>query len=584
MRRMALGLAMLLLGGADPARAASPPATEGQHGMVVTSQRLASEAGVAILRQGGNAVDAAVAVGYAEAVVNPCCGNIGGGGFMVLHRADGSEIFLNFREMAPAAASETMYLDAAGDPVKGASLYGWKAAGVPGTVLGLETALKQYGSLPRAVVMAPAIKLARDGFVLTRPDTDILDAGAPGFRRDPVAAKIFLRPDGSPLQPGDRLIQADLAKTLEAIAKSGPDAFYQGAVPKAVEAASTAQGGLLTAADFAQYRITQGPPLSCSYRGYVFVSAPPPSSGGVTLCEILNILEGYDLKALGFHSAAAIHVMAEAMRHAYLDRNTYLGDPAFVHNPLDRLLSKDYAAAIRAQIAPDKAGVSKELQPGVAPHEKPETTHYSILDKAGNAASVTYTVNGIFGAMVMAPGTGFFLNDEMDDFTVKPGAANMYGLVQDKANAIAPGKRPLSSMAPTIVTKDGKVFLVLGSPGGSRIITITLETALNIIDYGMAPQEAVDAPRFHHQWLPDAIGYEPFGISPDTLKLLGGMGYKMVEQSPWGGAELIEIGPEKSASGAESSGNDAARSGAVRPGWVYGATDDRRPAGAALAE
>jgi gamma-glutamyltranspeptidase / glutathione hydrolase len=584
MRRIVITLAVLLLGATGMAEAASHPATEGQHGMVASSQRLASEVGVAILRQGGNAVDAAVAVGYAEAVVNPCCGNIGGGGFMLLHLADGRDVFLNFRETAPAAASETMYLDAAGDPIKGASLYGWKAAGIPGTVLGMETALKQYGSLPRAVVMAPAIKLARDGFVLTRPDTDILDAGAEGFRRDPVAARIFLRPDGSPLQPGDRLVQQDLANTLEAIAKFGPDAFYQGAVPKAVEAASAVHGGLLTAADFAKYTVTQAAPLSCTYRGYVFLSAPPPSSGGVTLCEILNILEGYDLKALGFHSAAAIHVMVEAMRHAYLDRNTYLGDPAFVQNPLDRLLSKDYAAAIRAQIAPDKAGVSKELQPGVAPHEKPETTHYSILDKAGNAASVTYTVNGIFGAMVMAPGTGFFLNDEMDDFTVRPGAANMYGLVQGKANAIAPGKRPLSSMAPTIVTKDGKVFLVLGSPGGSRIITITLEAALNVIDYGMAPQEAIDAPRLHHQWLPDAVGYEPFGISPDTLKLLDGMGYKMAEQSPWGGAELIEIGPAQSAAGAASSGNDAARSGTVRPGWVYGASDDRRPAGAALAE
>ncbi|MGB8843034.1 MAG: gamma-glutamyltransferase [Aliidongia sp.] len=584
MRRIAIVLGSLLLGAAGSALAASHPAIEGQRGMVVASQHLASEIGAEILRQGGNAVDAAVAVGYAEAVVDPCCGNIGGGGFMVLHLADGRDIFVDFRETAPGGASETMYLDADGNPVKGASLYGYKAAGVPGTVLGLDRALAAYGTLPRAKVMAPAIKLARDGFVLTRPDTDILDFGAGKFRRDPVVAGIFLRPDGSNLQPGDRLVQKDLAQTLEAVAKAGPDAFYQGAIPKAVETASTAHGGLLTAADFAGYKIAEDKPLQCGYRGYVFVSPPPPSSGGVTLCEILNILEGYDMKALGFHSAESVHVMAEAMRRAYFDRNTYLGDPAFVKNPLDRLMSKDYAAAIRAEIQPGKAGVSTAVQAMIEPREKPETTHYSVIDKEGNAAAVTYTINGLFGAGVMAPGTGFLLNNEMDDFTVKPGTPNMFGLVQGRTNAIAPGKRPLSSMAPTIVTKDGHVFLVLGSPGGSRIITITLETALNIIDYGMAPQEAVDAPRLHHQWLPDSIGYEPFALSPDTVKLLGGMGYKMVEQNNWGGAELIEIGPERGSAGAESSGNDEARSGAVRPGWVYGANDDRRPAGAAVAE
>ena len=584
MERCAGILIGLLLAANCGAEAAAPLATEGQKGMVVSAQRLASEAGIEMLHRGGNAVDAAVAVGYAEAVVNPCCGNIGGGGFMVLHLANGLDSFVNFRETAPSGASETMYLDAEGKPVKGASLYGWKAAGVPGTVLGLDTALKEYGSLPRAVVMAPAIKLAREGFVLTRGDADILNVVTARLRQDPLLSRIFLRPDGSPLQPGDRLVQADLAKTLAAIAKAGPDAFYQGAVPKAVEAASNAGGGVLKSADFAAYKVTESAPLHCSYRGYDFLSAPPPSYGGVTLCEILNILEGYDLKALGFHSAAATHVMVEAMRHAYLDRNTELGDPAFVKNPLDRLLSKDYAAAIRAQIPSDKAGVSAELPPGMAPHEKPETTHYSVLDRHGNAVSVTYTVNGIFGALVMAPGTGFFLNDEMDDFTTASNTANLSGLIQGKANAIAPGKRPLSSMAPTIVTKDGKVFLVLGSPGASRIITITLETALDIIDYGMKPQQAVDAPRFHHQYLPDAVGYEPYAFSPDTLNLLQGMGYKMVEQGDWGGTELIEIGPERKAEGPESSGNDAARSGAVLPGWVYGANDSRRPAGAALGE
>jgi gamma-glutamyltranspeptidase/glutathione hydrolase len=571
----------LALGSAE---AASPLAVEAQHGMVVTSQHLASEIGAEILKQGGNAIDAAVAVGYAEAVVNPCCGNIGGGGFMVLHLADGRDTFINFREMAPAAASEKMYLDAEGSPVTGASRYGYKAVAVPGTVMGLDTALKKYGTLPRTTVMAGAIKLARDGFVLGRGDTDILDYLSKRFHSDPVVAQIFLRSDGSNLQPGDRLIQTNLANTLDAIAKNGPEAFYQGAVPQAVEAASKANGGILTAADFAHYKITETPPLTCAYRGYAFISAPPPSSGGTTLCEILNVLEGYDMKALGFHSAEAIHDMVEAMRHAFFDRNTYLGDPDFVKNPLDRLLSKQYAAAIRAKILPDKATPSKDIRPGAEPHEKTETTHYSIVDQAGNAASVTYTINGLFGAVVMAPGTGFFLNDEMDDFTVKPGVPNMFGLVQDQANLIAPGKRPLSSMAPTLVTKDGKIFLVLGSPGGSRIITITLEAALNVIDYGMEPQQAVDAPRIHHQWLPDEVFVEPYGVSPDTLKLLQTMGYKVTEQTSWGAAELIAIGPAAGGTGPASSGNDAALSGKIKPGYIYGAHDDRRPAGAAVGE
>jgi len=574
------GLLLLLASGAE---AASRPAVESQHGMVVSSQHLASEVGVEILKAGGNAIDAAVAVGYAEAVVNPCCGNIGGGGFMVLHLADGRDSFINFREMAPAAASADMYLDAQGNVVKGASLWGYLAAGVPGTVLGLETALREYGTLPRAKVMAPAIRLARDGFVLTRGDTDILDQRADRFRADPALAAIFLRHDGTALQPGDKLVQQDLANTLQAISRHGPDAFYKGKLPAEIESQSKTHGGILTAADFAAYKVTEAAPLGCDYRGFHFLSAPPPSSGGVTLCETLNILEGYDLKGMGFHSAQAVHVMVEAMRQAYLDRNSYLGDPAFVANPTQRLLSKDYAAQIRATIPADRATASKELTPGVAPHEKMETTHYSVVDQAGNAASVTYTINGLFGALVIAGHTGFFLNDEMDDFTTKPGVPNLFGLVQGAANAIAPGKRPLSSMAPTLVTRDGRIFLVLGSPGGSRIITITLETALNIIDYGMEPQEAVDAPRLHHQWLPDEVDLEPWSVSPDSAKLLTGMGYKLVQQTPWGAAELIAIGPDRPVgSGPASSGNDASVGGKMRPGLRYGANDDRRPAGAAV--
>ncbi|CQJ58561.1 gamma-glutamyltranspeptidase [Yersinia intermedia] len=576
-------LAVLALLVSGTLHAASTPAVEAKHGMVVTSQYLASQVGTDILKMGGNAVDAAVAVGYAQAVVNPCCGNIGGGGFMTIHLADGTDTFINFRETAPAAASADMYLDKEGKVTKDASLYGYLAAGVPGTVLGMDSAQKKYGKLTRQQVMAPAIKLAREGFVLTRADTDILDTTVKRFRQDPESARIFLRKDGEALQPGDRLVQADLAETLGAISEQGPDAFYQGKIPQAVEAAAKKGGGILTAADFANYKITETAPITCSYRGYKFVSSPPPSSGGVTLCETLNVLEGYDLKSMGFNSAAYIHTLTEAMRHAYMDRNTFLGDPEFVKNPIDRLLSKSYAADIRKQIIANKATPSVEVQPGMQPHEKPETTHYSIVDNEGNAVSTTYTVNGRFGAVVIAPGTGFFLNDEMDDFTVKVGEQNLYGLVQGATNSIAPGKRPLSSMSPTLVTKDGKTFMVLGSPGGSRIITITLQTALNVIDHGMAPQEVVDAPRIHHQWLPDEVYYEQRGVSADSLNLLKTMGYKMVEQNPWGAAELILVG----LAGVEgvspaNSGNDSAVSGKVREGYLYGANDVRRPAGAAI--
>jgi gamma-glutamyltranspeptidase/glutathione hydrolase len=310
------------------------------------------------------------------------------------------------------------------------------------------------------------------------------------------------------------------------------------------------------------------------------VSAPPPSSGGITLCETLQILSGYDLKSLGFHSAAGIHYTVEALRHAFMDRNTYLGDPAFVKNPVERLLSPAYAAAIRTHIETERATPSKGVLPGIEPHESTQTTHYSVVDREGNAVSVTYTINGLFGAGVMAPGTGFMLNNEMDDFTVKQGVPNMFGLVQDKANEIEPGKRPLSSMTPTLVTKDGHVVMVLGSPGGSRIATIVLQVLTNVIDYGMAPQEAVDAPRIHHQWLPDAVFAEPNALSPDTRRLLEASGYRVIDQSPWGAAELIEI-PQGSDSGPASSGNDAAL-GKLRPGLVYGAHDDRRPAGSAV--
>jgi len=569
------------------AQAASLPAVEASRGMVVSAQHLASDVGVEILKAGGNAVDAAVAVGYAQAVTNPCCGNIGGGGFMLIHLAQGGrDIFLNFRETAPAAATPDMYLDAGGRPVPGASLHGWRAVAVPGTVLGLDTALRRYGSLPRATVMAPAIRLAREGFILGRGDTDIIDVMAARLKQDPEAARNFFRPDGSPLRPGDRLVQPQLARTLEAIARGGSDAFYKSdskaGIAARIDAAMRANGGLITARDLASYTVTESAPLYCDYRGYRIASAPPPSSGGITLCEILNILSGYDLSALGFHSAASVHYLVEAMRHAYVDRNSELGDPAFVHNPVARLLDPGYAAGIRNQIDPERASSSQLVKPGAWPHEKPETTHYSIADAAGNAVSVTYTINGFFGAGVSVPGTGFFLNNEMDDFTVKAGVPNMSALVQGDANAIAPGKRPLSSMAPTLVMKDGRVFMVLGSPGASRIITITLQVLLNVIDYGMEPQEAVDAPRIHHQWLPDVIFTEPRALSPDTVQLLQARGYQLREQPPWGAAELILIPQAASVNDARGTApQDARVGGRLRPGLIYGANDARRQAGSA---
>jgi gamma-glutamyltranspeptidase/glutathione hydrolase len=560
-----------------PVRAAAPLELESSDGMVVTAQHAASEVGAAILRQGGNAVDAAVAVGYALAVTHPCCGNLGGGGFMTIHLADGRNTFVNFREKAPLAARADMYLDAHGNVVGDKSLVGYLAAGVPGTVMGLETAREKFGTLPRATLIAPSIRLAEEGFILTRGDVDILMDATKAFRAQPNVAAIFLK-NGEPYAPGDRLIQKNLAATLRAISAGGTDAFYHGAIAAAVSVASQAHGGLLTREDFAAYTVTESAPVTCPYRGYTVMSAPPPSSGGVTLCEMLQVLEGYPLEKMGFHSSASLHVMAEAMRHAYRDRNTYLGDPAFVDNPVERLLSARNAESIRVQILPNRATPSSALKGEAASNEHATTTHYSIVDHLGNVVSVTYTINDDFGAKVIAGNTGFFLNNEMDDFTAKPGFANYYGLVQGKANAIAPGKRPLSSMTPTIVLKDGKPILVVGAPGGSRIITTVLEVIVNVLDYGMTLQEAVDAPRIHHQWFPDTLAGEPFALSADTVKALTGMGYQVVALPPWGAgnaAESIGIAPIDAAS--------AKALGFVRPGRLYGANDSRAPAGSAAA-
>jgi gamma-glutamyltranspeptidase / glutathione hydrolase len=560
-----------------PARAAAAAALESDRGMVVSAQHLASDVGAAILRRGGNAVDAAVAVGYALAVTHPCCGNLGGGGFMTIHLADGRNTFINFREKAPLAARADMFLDDKGNPVSDRSLNGYLAAGVPGTVMGLETARREYGTLPRSTLMAASIRLATDGFILTRGDVDVLDAATAEFRAEPNVAAIFLN-RGMPFKVGERLVQKNLAATLRAVSRGGTEAFYRGPIAEAVAAASRAHGGLLTPQDFAAYTVTESTPISCTYRGYTVLSAPPPSSGGVILCEMLQVLDGFSLKALGYRSPESVHLMTEAMRHAYRDRNTYLGDPAFVDNPIERLLSSHHTEEIRAQIQPQRATPSSTLGTEPAAEEKATTTHYSIVDSHGNAVSVTYTINDDFGAKVIAGDTGFLLNDEMDDFAAKPGASNLFGLVQGNVNAIAPGKRPLSSMTPTLILKDGKPVLVVGSPGGSRIITTVLEIIVNVIDHGMTLQDAVDAPRIHHQWLPDTLATEPQALSPETVKSLTQMGYDVVPLEPWGtgnAAEVIGIAPAAAA--------EAAKLGFPHPGLFYGARDSRAPAGSAAA-
>ena len=565
---VALALALAVTGGAPGARAASVAPVAAEHGMVVTAQHLATQVGVDVLRQGGNAIDAAVAVGYALAVVYPAAGNLGGGGFMTIQLADGRKTFLDFREKAPLAATAGMYLDAAGNVIAGATTTGHLAVAVPGTVSGLETARARYGTMQRAALMAPAIRFAEQGFVLEQGDADMFATATRAFRADPATAAIFLH-GGQPFVAGDRLVQHDLAASLKRISEAGAAGFYTGPVGRAIVASSRAGKGILAQADLDQYRTRELAPIECDYRGFHIVSAPPPSSGGVIVCEILGILEGYPLKDWGFRSARAVHVQIEAMRRAYVDRNSTLGDPDFVTNPTARLLDKAYAATIRAGIDPARATAPQGAIQN-EPHEGGNTTHYSIVDDKGNAVSVTYTLNDWFGAKLTAASTGILLNNEMDDFTAKLGVPNLYGLVQGAPNAIAPGKRPLSSMSPTIVSKNGKPVLIVGTPGGSRIITTVVHTILNLVDYGMDVQEAVDAPRFHQQAVPDATSLEPFAISPDTRSILEAMGHAFAPAHPANHVEAILIGAPKL--GGKPVGRNR----------FYGANDPRRNTGLAL--
>ncbi|MFZ0290172.1 MAG: gamma-glutamyltransferase [Candidatus Sulfotelmatobacter sp.] len=534
-----------------------------QHGIVVSVHELASRAGVEIMQAGGNAVDAAVATGFALAVVHPAAGNIGGGGFMLVRMADGKTHFLDYREKAPAAAKADMYLDAQGNVIENASAIGYKAIGVPGSVAGMVYAEQEFGKLTLKQVMAPAIRLAREGYPLSWGEArDLHDKYLTQFAE---SRRIFQR-DGNYYQPGEIFRQPDLARTLERIAAK-PDDFYHGRLAGELAAVMQKGGSLITADDLAHYEVKEREPIRGTYRGYEVISAPPPSSGGTVLIESLNILEGYDLGKLESRSAQSIHFTTEAFRRAFFDRAEFLGDPDFAKIPVAQLIDKKYGAAWRDSIDDAHATASKDLKrpsifseleqyaaahpQALGIHESPHTTHYSVVDAAGNAVAVTTTINDWFGSRVTADGLGFLMNDEMDDFSSKPGVPNSDGLIQGAANAVGPGKRPLSSMTPTIVVHDGKTFLVLGSPGSSKIITTVANVLMGVVDYGMNIQEAVDAPRFHNQWLPDVLNVEQW-FSPDTVSVLQKMGYNVEfglydggDVSPyWSDAECIAIDPK----------------------------------------
>lgn len=515
-------------------------------GMVASQEATATRVGVDILKRGGNAVDAAVAVGFALAVTLPRAGNIGGGGFMLVHLAERNEtIAIDYRETAPAAATPTMFLGPDGEPDPRLSRDSGLAAGVPGTVAGLAEAHRRYGSgrFSLAELIQPAVALARDGIAVEDDLADSLPRAAARLGRFPSSRRIFLKADGTAPGRGDRLVQQDLARTLEAIAQRGPAGFYEGATAERIVAALATHGGIMTMQDFSAYRPVIREAVRGTYRGYAIASMPPPSSGGVHLVQLLNLLEPLDLGSKGHNSAETIHLMAEAMKLAYADRAQYLGDPDSVAVPVRGLTAKTYADRLRPLIDAARARPSAEVRPGdPAPHEGEQTTHFSVVDQWGNAVANTYTLNFSYGLGLVAEGTGILLNNEMDDFAAKAGATNAFGLVQGAANLPGPGRRPLSSMTPTILFRDGRVAMVTGSPGGSRIITITLQTILNVIDHRMNVAEAVIAPRIHHQWLPDAIDAES-GISPDTLRLLGERGHRVAPRAAFGNVNAIMAVP-----------------------------------------
>lgn len=540
--RILAGLALVGAVLCPPAGAREP--VRARQAMIVAQEPLAVDAGLRVLRRGGNAVDAAVAVGFALAVTHPQAGNIGGGGFMLIRFADGRATFVDFRERAPGRASRDMY---AADP-RG-SVEGWTSAGVPGTVRGLEYAQRKYGRARWADLVTPAVNLARRGFEISYG----LEESLRGSRKLPQSEesrRIFLG-----RKAGETLRQPELARTLDRIAKTGAKDFYEGETARRLVAEMVRHGGLITAEDLRGYAVMEREPLAGSYRGYQVLSAPPPSSGGVGLLQMLGMLEESGYAQAGAGSAAAIHFVTETMRRFYADRSQYLGDPDFAPLRVAELLDSAYVRARRTTIAADRATASAAVNPGLPAAESgAETTHYNVVDAEGNAVAVTYTLNSRYGNGITVPGLGFLLNDEMDDFTTRPGVPNTFGLIQGEVNAIAPGKRPLSSMTPTIVTRDGEFFMALGAPGGPRIITAVLQVLLNVIDFGQNVQDAVDAPRFHHQWQPDTLFLEP-GISPDTEAILRGMGHQIDHSPGWVPAQVNAILKES--------------------GWLAGASDGR---------
>ncbi|EFN7617506.1 gamma-glutamyltransferase [Escherichia coli] len=539
LRRVAIAA---LLTGSCFSTVAAPPVSYGveedvfhpvraKQGMVASVDVTATQVGVDILKEGGNAVDAAVAVGYALAVTHPQAGNLGGGGFMLIRSKNGNTTAIDFREMAPAKATRDMFLDDQGNTDSKKSLTSHLASGTPGTVAGFSLALDKYGTMPLNKVVQPAFKLARDGFIVNDALADDLKTYGSEVLPNHENSKAIFWKEGEPLKKGDKLVQANLAKSLEMIAENGPDEFYKGTIAEQIAQEMQKNGGLISKEDLAAYKAVERTPISGDYRGYQVYSMPPPSSGGIHIVQILNILENFDMQKYGFGSADA-------------DRSEYLGDPDFVKVPWQALTNKAYAKSIADQIDINKAKPSSEIRPGkLAPYESNQTTHYSVVDKDGNAVAVTYTLNTTFGTGIVAGESGILLNNQMDDFSAKPSVPNVYGLVGGDANAVGPNKRPLSSMSPTIVVKDGKTWLVTGSPGGSRIITTVLQMVVNSIDYGMNVAEATNAPRFHHQWLPDELRVEK-GFSPDTIKLLEAKGQKVALKEAMGSTQSIMVGPD----------------------------------------
>ena len=546
---------------------AKPP-VHAKHAMVVAQEGLATDVGVAVLKSGGNAIDAAVAVGFALAVTYPFAGNIGGGGFMTVRMADGRTTFMDFRERAPGKASRDMYLDAAGKPTRD-SIEGWRSSGVPGSVRGFELALSKYGRKKWADVMAPAIELASKGFPASYSLAESLHSRS--LSRSPESKRIYQK-DGAFYDVDEIIKLPELAATLTRIAKNGANEFYQGETAQKFAAEMAKNGGLITLADLKDYQVVERKPLIGKYKNYEIITAPPPSSGGIGMLQILGMIEGSGYEKTGFGSAASISYVAEAMQRFHADKSEYLGDPDFFKVPIMGLLDPAYIRKRRESIDRDHATPSEQIKPGKpAGSEGTETTHFSVVDTEGNAVAVTYTLNGGYGNGITVPGLGFLLNNEMDDFAAKPGAANMFGLVQGEGNTIRPGKRPLSSMTPTIILRDGKLFMTVGAPGGARIVNAVTEVFLNVVDFGMNVQDAVDAPRFHHQWQPDILFLEK-GFSPDTIDLLKQRGFHPTTTEP------RPVGDSPSTTGAERARDvGVARVEAILidAGWLQGGSDGR---------